>query len=385
MKKWNKKINTSCIYYLGIVLLLSGTTGFAQKEDSIDKLLLRNYRPKSIYNTPKTKIVKAKYRVIDVHAHVYAKTPKEVAQWIMSMDETGLEKTIILTQAYGPKFDSIYSLYSDYSDRFEVWCGFDYSGYDQPGFGPAAVAELERCVQFGAKGVGELGDKGMGHIFCKPMALGMHSNDPRMDPLYEKCAELNLPVSLHVAEPMWMYLPMDSTNDGLMNAYNWRIDISKDNIVNHAGMMEILNQTLQRHPKTTFIACHLANCSYDLNILGGMFDKYPNLYADISARFAETTQIPHTVAAFFEKFQDRILYGTDMSTFNPGFYRTTFRILESFDEHFYLHDYFNFHWSFNGFGLDEYTLQKLYRTNALEIMQKRDKVLSQYLKVISTD
>ncbi|NQU82300.1 MAG: amidohydrolase family protein, partial [Bacteroidetes bacterium] len=150
-------------------------------------------------------------------------------------------------------------------------------------FGPAAVAELERCVQFGAKGVGELGDKGMGHIFCKPMALGMNSNDPRMDPLYEKCAELNLPVSLHVAEPMWMYLPMDSTNDGLMNAYNWRIDISKDNIVNHAGMMEILHQTLQRHPKTTFIACHLANCSYDLNILGGMFDKYPNLYADISA------------------------------------------------------------------------------------------------------
>ena len=116
-----------------------------------------------------------------------------------------------------------------------------------------------------------------------------------------------------------------------------------------------------------------------------MFDKYPNLYADISARFAETTQIPHTVAAFFEKFQDRILYGTDMSTFNPGFYRTTFRILESFDEHFYLHDYFNFHWSFNAFGLDEYTLQKLYRTNALEIMQKRDKVLSQYLKVISAD
>ena len=103
----------SPVYYLGIVLILSGTTGFAQEENSIDKLLLRNYRPKSIYNTPKTKIEKAKYRVIDLHAHVYAKTPKEVARWIMSMDETGLEKTIILTQAYGPKFDSIYSLYSD--------------------------------------------------------------------------------------------------------------------------------------------------------------------------------------------------------------------------------------------------------------------------------
>jgi hypothetical protein len=45
-----------------------------------------------------------------------------------------------------------------------------------------------------------------------------------MGPLFEKCAELGMPVSIHVGEPKWMYEKMDSTNDGLMNSYEWRLD-----------------------------------------------------------------------------------------------------------------------------------------------------------------
>jgi hypothetical protein len=103
-----------------------------------------------------------------------------------------------------------------------------------------------------------------------------------------------MPINIHVAEPIWFYQPMDSTNDGLMNAYHWRLD-NQPGIVGHQGMIQILERAVKRHPKTTFIACHFANCDYDLTILGDLFDKYPNLYADISARYAETAPIPRFV------------------------------------------------------------------------------------------
>jgi len=50
-------------------------------------------------------------------------------------------------------------------DRFEVWCGFDYTGYDKPDFGPAAVKELVRCYKVGARGVGELGDRVLRKVY----------------------------------------------------------------------------------------------------------------------------------------------------------------------------------------------------------------------------
>lgn len=331
-----------------------------------EQLLLKDYRPKSIYMIPETEIKRAAFPVIDMHSHPYAESPEIIGQWIRTMDMTGIEKTIILSKEVGVAFDSVYAEYAGrYPDRFEVWCGLDYSGYDEPGFGPNAVRELERCVQIGATGVGELGDKGKGLFYCKTKAWGMHSDDPRMDPIWEKCAELGLPVSIHVADPIWMYETMDSTNDGLMNAYEWRLDNQPD-IVGHSGMIDILERTVKRHPKTIFIACHFANLSYDLTRLGKLFDVYPNLYADISARYAETAAIPRFTRTFYETYQDRLVYGTDMG-YDYDMYRITMRILETEDEHFYERDQFGYHWALNGFGLSDEILKKLYRGNALRI------------------
>ena len=362
-----KRLKNLLTYILVIFTSLFGTNKL-YSQSTPDNLLLKNYRPKSIYKVPVTQIEKAKFPVIDMHSHPYAESLEEVDQWVRNMDAVGIEKTILLSHATGAEFDSLYQVYSKYPDRFELWCGFDYTGYDQPGYGPAAVAELERCYKMGARGVGELGDKGKGLFYSKPPAWGMHLDDPRMDPLLEKCAELGLPINIHVADPIWMYEKMDSTNDGLMNAYEWRLD-NQPGIVDHNGMIDILERAVKRHPKTIFIACHFANCSYDLNKLGALLDKYPNLYADIAARYAETAPIPRFAAAFIEKYQDRLLYGTDMG-FDLDMYHVTFRILESSDEHFYEIGQFGYHWALNGFGLNDVVLKKLYRDNALKLLKK---------------
>jgi predicted alpha/beta hydrolase len=59
----------------------------------------------------------------------------------------------------------------------------------------------------------------LGELYSKPTpGYEIHIDDPGMKPLREKYAELRMPVNIHVAEDEWMYLPADSTNDGLMNA-----------------------------------------------------------------------------------------------------------------------------------------------------------------------
>jgi uncharacterized protein len=346
-----------------------GEASQAKELRSPETILLKDYRPKSIYKIPVTEIDKAKYPIIDMHSHPYAKTAQQIEEWIKNMDEVGVQKTVILTMATGTEFDDLYRKYSKYPDRFEMWSGLDLSGYNEPGFGPAAVKELERCRQVGAHGVGEIHDKGNGLVSGKSKAPGMHPDDARMDGLWERCGQLDMPISLHVADPIWMYQRMDKTNDGLMNAYHWRLD-NKPNIVSLPGMIDIFERTLARHRRTTFIACHFANLDYDLARLGEMFERNPNLYADISARYAETAPIPRYASKFYEKYAERLVYGTDMG-FEKPMYRVTFRILESLDEHFYEIEQFDYHWSLNGFGLSGETLKQVYHANATKLLAAR--------------
>jgi predicted TIM-barrel fold metal-dependent hydrolase len=167
---------------------------------------------------------------------------------------------------------------------------------------------------------------------------------------------------------------MDATNDGLMNAYTWRLDDQPD-IVGHEGMIQILARAVARHPETTFVACHFANCSHDLSRLGELFDAYPNLYADISARYAETAAIPRFVGRFYQMYQDRLVYGTDMHP-NRDMSRLTFRILESADEHFYAWDRFSYHWPLYGLALPDRVLEKVYRSNALRILDRGESAVA---------
>lgn len=331
-----------------------------------NELKLKDYRPVSIYKVPVTTVNKAKYPVIDMHTHVYAKTPEEIEQWIKAMDDCGIEKSIVFTGSTGSKFDDLVKLYSNYSDRFELWCGFDYSGYDEPGFGPDAVKELERCVAAGAKGVGEAMYKGKISANNASAQIRL-PDDPKMDPLFEKCAELKIPVNIHISEDAWMYEKIDSRNDGLMNSAKWHID-TENGSKSHEEMLVRFENTLKKHPNTTFVAAHLLNCCADLSYLGNLFDKYPNLYADISARYGEIAPIPKFVNQFFEKYQDRIVYGTDFQ-FAEKVYRTTFRILQSSDEHFY-ENMFGYHWPLYGLALSDKVLKKLYNENAGKIINQ---------------
>src|SRR4026209_159530 len=96
---------------------------------NVNDLKLKDYRPVSIYKTPVTKIEKASHPMIDFHSHDYPKTDAEVDEWVRTMDEVSIAKSIILPYSAGVGCDSVIEKYSHYKNRFEVWCGFDYSGF----------------------------------------------------------------------------------------------------------------------------------------------------------------------------------------------------------------------------------------------------------------
>lgn len=338
------------------------------KSQSANEILLKNYRPVSIYKTPEANISKAAFPVIDMHSHDYAETQEDIDNWVKTMDTLGIHKTILLTYTTGKSFDSLVTKYKKYPERFQLWCGFDYTGFGTPGWEEYAVKELERCYKNGARGVGELGDKGEGELYSQPTpGVGVHIDDKRMKPLLKKCAELHMTISIHVAEDEWMYAETDSTNDGMMNAAQWHVNMNKPGKLNHDELVKTLENAVRENPKTIFVACHLANCCSNLQMLGELFDKYPNLYADIAARFGEISPVPRYTAAFMIKYQDRLVYGTDMGT-QKSMYKITFRILESADEHFYETDLFNYHWPLYGLNLPKEVLKKIYGSNAAKIL-----------------
>lgn len=351
--------------YLLIVCIAMFCAPHAFSQD-VNSLKLKDYTPVSIYKIPQTPVSKAKFPVTDVHSHDYAKSAQQIDDWVKAMDAAGIEKTLILSHATGAKFDSLVEKYGRYKNRFDVWCGFDYTGFDSPEGQQHAVKELERCFSKGARGVGELGDKGLGELYSGSGGKGVHLNDPRMRPLLQKCAELHMPVNVHIAEDEWMYLDANAANDGLMNAATWKVDLTKKGILDHDQLIASLENAVKNNPATTFIACHLANCCANLGVLGRLLDTYPNLHADIAARYAEIAPIPRFTKSFIEKYQDRLLYGTDMGM-DRQMYGITFRILETADEHFYEKEMFGYHWPLYGLALSDEALRKVYGENAKKL------------------
>lgn len=344
---------------------------------SPENIKLKDFRPVSIFNTPQTEVLRSRFPAIDTHTHAWQST-SDIQEWVSTMEAVNVKKSIVLSFETGQAFDETVNRFADYPDKFDIWCGLDYTGYNQPGskWIDRAIAELERCYKKGAKGVGELGDKGLGEFYSRPVAgYGMHLNDERMKPLLRKCGELKLPVSVHIADPIWMYQPMNEENDGLMNAYNWRIDLNREGILNHRELIETFQDAVAQNPGTVFIACHLANCSHQLEILGNMLDQHENLYADITSRLKEIATVPRYASSFFEKYQDRLLYGSDAGydskhtfDFATKIYQATFRLLEAADEHIYEHDLFKYHWPLYGLKLSDVILKKVYFENANKLM-----------------
>ena len=343
--------------------------GVTVQPGPMDSLLLKDYAPISSLVVAETQITKARYPVIDVHAHVDANTPAEVAEWVRTMDEVGIELTVILSDATGAEFDRLVDLYLKlYPNRFQLFCGLDTSDIDNKDYSERAVRELVRCYQKGARGVGELSDKGWGlggtaeaHL---PRQQRLHPDDPRLDPFWEKCAELKLPVNLHIADHPSCWQPLGPHQERTPDFQGFNL-YGKD-VPSYADLLAARDRMVARHPKTVVIACHLSNQGNDLAALGKVLDYSPNLYLDISARDYELGRQPKGAAKFLLRYRERLLFGTDMGR-EKNMYQGWWRLLQSGDEFISGRIW----WRYYGLELAGPVLESLYRSNAKRILNRQ--------------
>jgi predicted TIM-barrel fold metal-dependent hydrolase len=367
------------------ILLIPAALMLAQSQDITYKqdpnaakrmtLLLKDFAPKPMLHAAVHEFPRAKFPVIDVHNHVNdpggihgeAIPPAEV---IRRMDAANVQKVVILTGMWGTKLQSLLDqMVKPYPDRFIAFTQVDWSKIDDPNFGAKMVAQIDDAVKRGARGLKVLKDLGLG-VKDKSGTL-VAIDDPRIDPIWEECGRLNMPVAIHVSDPEAFFHPTDRLNERyeeLMQNPSWSFYGSQ--FPKKETLLAQRNHIVEKHPHTTFIALHVANWPENLDAVSGWLDRYPNLYVEFGAREAELGRQPRRARKFFVEYQDRIMFGTDSEP-DPAMYANHFRWLETADEYF---PYWGYpgqgRWEIYGMELPDSVLEKVYHKNAEEIFAK---------------
>jgi len=332
----------------------------------MNEILLKDYKPSPSLVVPEHHVPKACLPVIDVHTHVYAKTPDEIREWVTTMDNVGIDITVVLTGATGEAFDKLVDDYlKAWPGRFQLFCGLLTENIANPEYPGKAADELERCFRMGARGVGELVDKGWGFGSDEknqlPREERLHPDDNRLDLFWEKCAELNLPVNLHIADhpSCWQPLGPEWERTPDFQVFNLH---GKD-VPDYEELISKRDNLLKQHRDTTFILCHFSNLGNNLGRLAEDLENHPNMYLDISARDYEIGRQPKTARSFIEKYRSRIMFGTDMGR-SQEMYEGWWRLLETADEFIPGRLW----WRMYGLELDKDTIRDLYQTTAKNVL-----------------
>lgn len=328
-------------------------------------LRLSDYTPRPQLKSQVHVVEKPRFPVIDYHNHLDSQSPDQV---LRVMDACGVEKTVNITMQVGqPALEVIDRFHRAAPDRFATIGWMDWTGVERSDFTQLSLDRLERLVDHGACGIKFWKDLGLSIRDASGELLSI--DDERLAPIFEKAAELRIPVMFHTADPDAFFTPIDRYNERyeeLAAHPDWSFHSSK---VSKLTLLEQRDRVIARHPKTMFVGAHLAESSEDLGYVAQLLDRSPNLYVDISARTSELGRQPYTAREFFLKYADRILFGTDLLP-EVNMYRLYYRFLETADEYFEYpsHASRQGRWNIYGIFLPTEVLERIYRTNALMLL-----------------
>lgn len=349
-------------------------------------LALKDFQPKSMLRVPEHPVARAKFPVIDVHTHLsrsdgtrFLATPQEL---LPVMDRKNVRTMVNLTGGTGAGLaNSIKQFETAAPGRFVTFTEPSWSRVMEPGYPQAQAAEIEQAKRAGARGLKVL--KTLGLFLRERGKEGplIKVDDPRFDPMWDACGRLGLPVAIHVSDPQAFFLPTDRYNERyeeLSNHPDWSFH-GRD-YPSNAEILEARNRVFARHPKTQFIVLHVGNNAEDLGYVSESLDRYKNTVVEIGARVGELGRQPRTARRFFDRYQDRILFGTDavprgfqtpQQVFGDELYEIYYRFLETEDEYF---DYApapvppQGRWRIYGLGLPDSILKQVYYDNAARVL-----------------
>ncbi len=360
-------------------------------------LPLSEYEPRSMLHVSETHIPRARYPVIDIHTHLswslesengvsladertFLASPSEL---LPVMERKNLRALVNLTGGAGEGLEDAIAKYDKiHPGRFYTFTEPSYNRFLEPAYPKLQADAIAHAHAVGARGLKIL--KTLGLFLRANITSGqlVRVDDPRFDPMWEACGQLNMPVAMHISDPVAFFLPTDRFNERYEELHNhpdW--SFYGNDYPSKADLLEARNRVIGRHPNTQFIILHVGNFAENLDNVSEALDRFANMTVDIAARIGELGRQPRATRKFFDKYQDRILFGTDATPhgkdvpqqyFGDLLYEIYFRFLESEDEYF---DYApaktppQGRWRIYGLGLPDGILRKMYSENAARLLR----------------
>lgn len=327
---------------------------------------IEDYEPKSTLRVPEHKLTRAKFPFIDVHNHQRDVTPDRLTQLIKDMD--GLNMRILINSPVSNGqgkwvAGAVQAMKGHSPGRFAVMTNIDYAGLEEPGYSARAAAQVEADIKAGAVGLKVWKHLGM---MLNDSQGRIKVDDPRFDGVWAVCARYKIPVLIHTGDPWGLFQPMDKHNERWLELkLRATRNQSEQTKFTWEELMAEQHRLFAKHPGTIFINAHLGWLGHDLGRLGELFERCPNVYAEIGAITSELGRQPRAAHRFFVKYQDRVLFGKDL--YNVAEYYPYFRLLETDDDYFDPIRKYHGIWKLYGLDLPDDVLKKVYYKNALRL------------------
>jgi predicted TIM-barrel fold metal-dependent hydrolase len=350
-----------------------------------DDLRLADFRPRTSLRVPVHDVRSPRYPVVDAHNHLGPAfggewSTRPPAELIAILDASGVEMVVDLDGGQGAALSAeIERWQAPYPERVAVFAGLDYDGWaSDAAFGETEAGRLRDSAARGARGLKVWKLLGLRVRDADGRLVAV--DDPRLDPLWAAAADLDLPVVIHIADPVAFFEPLDPTNERWEELHahpDWHFwptrpadEPDAPGFPPFDELLAAFGRVVARHRRTTFVGAHVGCAAEDLRLVGRLLEENPNLNVDIAARLGELGRQPHSARAFFLRHADRILFGADLGP-DPDMYAVHYRFLETLDESF---DYgtddvpSQGRWQIHGIGLPDDVLRKVYRDNARRIL-----------------
>jgi predicted TIM-barrel fold metal-dependent hydrolase len=358
------------------------------EEPAPPPLALAEYRPRQMLRVPSHLVPRPLVPAIDAHNHLGHPFGGDWASRSASdlssvLDEAGVAAVVDLDGGWGEGLRrELERWQAALPGRVAVFAGLDYDMWSvDPDFGEVEASRLRAGVAAGARGLKVWKRLGLRARDSSGRLVAV--DDERLDPLWAAAGELSVPVTIHVADPIAFFEPLDAGNERWEELHqnpDWHFWPTRrpghpdmDGFPPFDELIDALEAVVVRHPSTAFIGAHVGCAAEDLARVSTILERAPNFHVDIAARIGELGRQPYTTRAFIERWPDRVLFGTDMAP-DPAWYAVYYRFLETLDESFPYdidHDEppSQGRWRIHGLGLGEATLQAVYHDNAARLIR----------------
>ncbi len=349
--------------------------------------------------------------ITDFHAHLSLDGADRIRQ---IMAENGVQRLINLSGGSGRHNGQAWQMAKLLADQFPGqiinFASPNWRGFGHPEWIARETSALQVAVeQYGFAGVKIAKGLGLGHTDEHDQLLAV--DDARLDPLWAKAAALGIPVCIHVADPRafwWPLTPQNERWDELGVHPYWAygpvpaqvmagFDPQAQELVRQRpavpswpAMLQAAERMYRRNPKTTFVAVHFGNAAEDLDYVDGLLQRNRNVWIDTAARVGEFGRHPaDKVRAFFDKWQDRIVFGTDIGIGSDylmlgsnglnepqladvkPFYDAHWSYFETNSRQIAHPSPIQGRWTVDAIGLAPAVLDKIYRTNAVRLLDRQ--------------